>query len=132
MFIANAVAAIANKTFILTYGEEYNNSMMFFSLLFATIICFIIFMVSNKTNVKTAFKRSWYVPFVSGLCNGVHNTFVGLMAVLLPSGVVYPVIAIGGLAVSIVAALFIFKEKLERVQWIGIALGAVAVLLLNL
>lgn len=132
LFVANAAAAITNKTFILNYGSEYNNSMMFFALALATLICAIIFAFSDKTNVKTVFKRSWYVPLSAGVLNGVHNALVGLLAVMLPSGMVYPVLAVGGLAVSIIAALVIFKEKLKKTQWVGIAFGAVAILLLNL
>ncbi len=132
MFLTNAAAAIADKTFILTYGQEYNASMMFFAMAFAFVICTVIFAFSDKTNVKTALKRSWYVPLASGVCNGIHNMLVGILAVMLPTVVVYPVIAVGGLAVSIIAALFIFKERLEKIQWLGIAIGAVAILLLNL
>jgi multidrug transporter EmrE-like cation transporter len=42
------------------------------------------------------------------------------------------VIAVGGLAVTSIFSLVAFKEKLHWWQWVGVAVGAVAVALLSL
>ena len=52
------------------------------------------------------------------------------MANLLPSSVVYPVISVGGLILTALASLLLFKEKLRPAQWAGMGLGCVSVILL--
>ena len=63
----------------------------------------------------------------------LRNLFVIFLATspISPS-VIYPVIAVGGLSVSSIFSLVVFKEKLYWWQWLGILVGAVAVVLLSI
>lgn len=53
------------------------------------------------------------------------------LTALSPS-LIYPVLGVGGLAVVTIFSLLVFKEKMRWWQWIGVAVGAVAVLLLSI
>ena len=53
------------------------------------------------------------------------------MTDLSPS-LIYPVVSVGGLAVVTIFSLFVFKEKMYPKQWFGVAIGAVAVVLLSI
>lgn len=44
----------------------------------------------------------------------------------------YPVLSVGALALVCIASIVIFKEKFSVVQYIGIVLGVVAIVLLQL
>ena len=73
------------------------------------------------------------VAFPAGICNLILNVFVMLMAVTdLSPSLIYPVIGVGGLAVITVFSLLVFKEKMRWWQWLGVAVGAIAVLLLSI
>ena len=50
----------------------------------------------------------------------------------LSPSLIYPVIGVGGLAVVTIVSLFIFREKMRWWQWVGVAVGAVAVALLSI
>ncbi len=132
LFFANVSCTVIQKTQIRTYGEEYGNMLMLFAMLFASVFSLIHFLVSSKKDIKIIIKQSISFPILAGICNGLLNLFVILMATRLPSSVVYPVVSIGGLCVSIFASVFFFKEKLKRTQWIGVAFGLISVLLLTL
>ena len=56
-----------------------------------------------------------------------------LMAVTtLSPSLIYPVIGVGSLAVVTIFSLFVFKEKMHWWQWVGVAVGALAVALLSI
>ena len=61
----------------------------------------------------------------------------GIMLTLLlnrnmSTSVIYPSLAVGGLIVTLVFSVFAFRERLRPAQWCGIAVGCVALVLLNI
>lgn len=51
---------------------------------------------------------------------------------VMPSAVFFPLVNGGGLVLSTLASITLFRERLSRRQWLGLALGTLAVLLLCL
>ena len=63
----------------------------------------------------------------------LSNTFILLMIkAQLSSSIIYPTVAVGGLILTILISLISFKERLRPLQWCGIVIGSVALVLLNL
>ena len=69
---------------------------------------------------------------VVGACNIGGNLSILLALTALAGAVVYPLVNSGGLLLVTVLAWIIFKEKINRLNAIGIALTLAAVLLINL
>jgi len=46
--------------------------------------------------------------------------------------ILYPDVAVGGLIITTLFATLLFREKLQPMQWLGLFVGAVALVLLNL
>ncbi len=132
MFISNLACTIIQKEQALNYDESCGNMFMFFALIFSVIFSFFLFMFGDKSDTKIIIKTSSIFPLLAGILNALQNFFVILMATKLPSGVVYPVLSIGGLAISILVSLILFKEKLKWTQWLGIVLGTISILLLQI
>ena len=106
---------------------------MMFAMTVAVAIFVFQYVRSDKTDTSTMLKTSSWIPALSGLSNVAMNVFVMLLATApISSSIVYPVIAVGGLATVSLFSLFVFKEKLFWWQWLGIVVGAVAVALLSL
>ena len=68
---------------------------------------------------------------------GVTNLLVNLVVMMLvqtdlTASLIYPVIGVGGLSVVLIVSLAAFREKLRWWQWIGIAFGAAATVLLSI
>ena len=78
-------------------------------------------------------KKSWWVPIVTGATNVGLNVFVMLLAnsAISPS-LVYPTIGVGSLCVVTLFSLFVFKDRMRWWQWVGVAVGMLAVVLLSL
>ena len=78
-------------------------------------------------------RKSWWTPVLASFSNVALNALVMLMALTeLPASLIYPVIGVGSLAVVAIFSLFFFKEKMHWRQWLGIFVGAIAVVLLSI
>lgn len=131
--VGNAGCSIVQRAQQLQYHGEHGNMMMFFASGFSLVAFFILYLRSDKSDTKTLLRRNWFSPVCAGVCNVALNFFVIKMATTeLSPSLIYPVIGVGSLMVVIVFSLFLFKEKMNRFQWIGIAIGSVAVALLSI
>ena len=129
----NAGCSIVQRTQQVAYNGEHGNMLMVFATGFCALAYLVIYLFSDKTDTPTMLKTSWWMPVVAGLCSLILNVAVMLMALTdLSPSLIYPVIGVGGLAVVTVFSLFMFKEKMRWWQWLGVAIGAVSVLLLSL
>ena len=72
------------------------------------------------------------VGVVSGICVAACNAINLFLSGKMPSAVLFPILNGGSLVIVVVASMILFREKLSLKQWIGIILGAIAVLLLCL
>ena len=132
-FFSNAGCTIVQRTQQLAYNGQHGKMLMVFAIGFSLVIYALIYLRSDKKDTPAMLKTSWWMPVGAGICNLLVNLFVMLLALTaLSTSLIYPVIGVGGLAVVTVFSLLVFKEKMRWWQWLGVAVGAVAVLLLSL
>ncbi len=67
---------------------------------------------------------------LSGASAAVNNKLNLFLSGVLDSSVMFPVVNGGGLMLTTLAATFVFRERLSKKQWLGLAIGFVAVMLL--
>ena len=131
--VGNAGCSIVQKYQQIAFDYQHKNMFMFFGVSFASVVCAMLAIREEKTNWKKAFKSSWQFPALTGCSSALSNVFTLLMIRYEMSPVIiYPGIAVGGLIITTLISLFGFHEKLRPMQWCGIAVGAVALVLLNL
>ena len=81
-------------------------------------------------------EKKKFIPFLllwmalSGGCVAVNNKLNLFLSGVMDSAVFFPIVNGGGLMLACLAGFLLFKEKLSKKQWIGIAVGVVAVILL--
>lgn len=132
-FIANAGCSILQRTQQIRYDGKYGNFLMLIATGVSVVICLIAYFKSNRADSKIIVKRSWYIPVAAGGMNGLLNLLVILLATsTLSPSLIYPVIGVGSLAVTTIFSALIFKEKMRWWQWVGVAVGAIAVALLSM
>lgn len=133
-FAGNAGCSIIQKTQQMHFNGQHGKIMMVFAILFAVVFTLVVYLKSDKRDSKAILKSSAVaLPIGTGVFNVFLNLFVIILATspISPS-VIYPVIAVGGLSVASIFTFAVFKEKLHWWQWLGIAVGAVAVVLLSI
>ena len=70
------------------------------------------------------------IMVISGICVAVNNKVNLDLSGKIPSVIFFPVVNGGGLILSTLASVIIFREKLSCKKWAGIFVGLLAVVLL--
>lgn len=127
-FIGNGMCSTIQKMQQLKFDGSCKNEFMIIALIFAAVILFAAALAQGGGKRSLPFKYA--VP--NGICNGVVNLLVMILTGLIPNAILFPSISAGGIALSCITAIFIFKEKLTKIQAIGYITGILSVVLLNL
>ena len=68
----------------------------------------------------------------AGIGIALNNIINLYLSGTVPSAIFFPIVNGGGLILTTLASVFFFRERLTRIQWLGIALGFIATMLLCL
>lgn len=67
---------------------------------------------------------------VVGICVAVNNKLNLFLSGVMDSAVFFPLVNGGGLVLTALAAVLLFRERLSHKQWVGVLVGIVAVIFL--
>lgn len=87
----------------------------------------------GRENVKAGKKQVLPllgIMLANGTCVAVNNKFNLYLSGVMDSAIFFPIVNGGGLVLSTLAAVLLFKERLSKRQWLGILLGIASVVLL--
>lgn len=126
--------AVAQRTQQMNFNGDYGNMLMVFGMAISLVFSLVVyFKQERKDGLQIIKSYSVAIPLFDGVFNFLYNLFVILLATsILSSTVIYPVIAVGALALSSIFSVVFFKEKLRWWQWLGMIVGAGAVVLLSI
>jgi drug/metabolite transporter (DMT)-like permease len=132
-FISNAGCSITQRTQQINFNGQHGKMLMAFATLISLVVCLFIYLRSDKSDSPFILKHAGIFPVVAALCNvGLNMITIILATSKISPSLIYPVIGVGGLAVTLLFSQLAFKEKLRITQWFGILAGAVATVLLSL
>lgn len=121
-------ADIMSKVFEETGPLQYSDIFLLITFVMAVLLCTALMLLRGERPKKA--------DVLFGILIGVPNYFsarVILKAIEhLPAVIVFPTYNVGALVAVTVAGIFLFREKLGRRQWIGVAAILAAILLLNI
>jgi bacterial/archaeal transporter family protein len=112
--------------------DAYVNQLLY-TVGLAPLMIFVAWAVHKRSagEVRDGRNRGIFWAFLTGILGGVGN--IAFFQALVKGGkasVVSPVTALFPM-VTVLLALIFLKEKLGRVQWVGLALAFVAIYLLS-
>ena len=87
----------------------------------------------EKREEKNGKRQVWLllgIMIASGACVAVNNKFNLYLSGVMDSAVFFPIVNGGGLVLTTLAAVLLFKETLSTKQWIGVVLGIASVVFL--
>lgn len=129
----NAFLTIIQREQQNVFHGEHGSMLMTFGLGVASVLSLIRFFKSDRSNASTLARSSLPFPVASGVTGALLNLFVILLAsTALSPAVIYPVLAVGALMLNVTFSIVTLREKMSAKQWIGFALGVLAITLLNL
>ena len=129
-FVSNGMCSTVQKMQQMAFDGAYKNEFMIYALIPVTIVLFVLGFM-QPGNKLSMLKPCLKYGVVKGLANGFMNYLVMVTSAMLPNAVLFPSISAGGLVLTFICAVTLYKEKLSRMQYIGYSLGIIAVVLLN-
>lgn len=131
--VGNAGIGIVLRYQQMAFDYQHKNMFMFFGVLFGAVFCALLALREDKKHWKAAIRSSWMFSALAGSSSALSNVFIILMIQQqMSASIIYPGIAVGGLMITTIISFVGFRERLRPLQWVGLAIGAVALALLNL
>lgn len=131
VFFSNGMCSTVQKMQQLKFDGAYKNEFMIIALAVVTIVLFTVGIL-QKGNKTEMLKPCLKYGVVKGFGNGFMNYLVMVVSAALPNAVLFPSISAGGIVLTYICSLLIYKEKLTRIQTVGYILGIVSIVFLNL
>lgn len=133
ILLGNAGCSILQRTQQRAFDGQFGNQLMVCATLIAAVTCGLMCLKDDTRGWKQVLREYWYYPVIAGSSSAICNVFIILMAsTSLSTSLIYPALAIGGLTLTTMVSVLVCKERLKLSQWIGLVIGAVALVLLNL
>lgn len=136
-FAANGGIGIMQKVHQSSaYKDELSLFLIIAFLVSAAVcaLCMLPLGKQRKQQVATeAATPRWMIPTVmilGGACVALNHRFNLHLSGVMDSAVFFPIANGGGLILTTIAAVVLFRERLAKLQWLGIMLGIASVIFL--
>lgn len=130
--IANGFISIVTRYQQIRFNDETSNEFMMLSLGGAFIILIVLSLFIDGKNFKYILRHGTVYGFFAGLFNGAKNFVALIIYTYLPISVASPVQSGTSTILAFSASILLYKEKFSKVQIMGVILGAISVILLNI
>lgn len=132
-FIGNGGCSTVQKIQVENQNGKYSNEFMITALIISAMVMIILSLSTEKKSLPHNLKKGFALYAICGIANGVVN----LLVILLSNGrmaasVMFPLISAGGIIATFFISLFVYKERLSRLQTAGLISGIGAIVFLNI
>lgn len=133
-FVGNGMCSTVQKIQQINQEGLYKSEFMIVALGISIVAVGVLAVITERKQILPALKKGAMCFIPCGLANGIVNFLVIYLSApgRMAASVMFPVISGGGIVLTFLISLFIYKEKLSKWQLIGSGLGLVSVILLNL
>lgn len=131
-FLFNGTCSTVQTLQQKVFFGEYKNELMVLSLGIAAVTIFCIALWQERKDLSACIKNGLVLGVAKGSFNGMMNFLVMVLALRMASSLLFPILSVGTILASSAFSVLIYKEKLSRQQYIGLAVGLAAIVLLNL
>ncbi len=131
-FLGNGFCSVIQKAQQIKCNAQYKNEFMIVALILSSVILMITALYREKNRFVTHLKTGFPFYVICGGSNALTNVFVLSLANTMRASVMFPIISSGSLIATFLISVGCFKEKLTKLQYIGVLLGVISVILLNI
>ena len=114
------------------FNATLDNEFMIITLSLSFLILLVIGLIKDGKDLPYILRHGSLFAALAGLSNGATNALSLIVTTMMLVAVSTPVKAGVKIVLSFLVSLIIFREKFLKRQIVGVALGAVALVLLNL
>lgn len=131
-FAGNGMCSIIQTAAQKSFQGQYKSEFMIGAMLVVVVICGVIIGIRREYRSFVWGAEPAY-GFLCGACNATVNLLVMLLLVSeLPVSMIFTLISAGSVVTTYVASRFFFREKLNRMQNIGLVVGLLSIVLITI
>ncbi len=131
-FVGNGMCSVTQKMCQQVFGDRYSSEFMIVALGISFIASLALGLATSRKDTLTHLKYGVVPAGACGVLNGVVNQFVMILNGVLPASMMFPLISAGGIIIVYFLSKWLYKEKLSKLQTLGLIVGIASVILLNL
>ena len=132
--VTNGVLGVMQKIHQNTEYKSQSTAFLVSAFAFMTAVSALIWLYERKKAGENRFdpnaKQTGFA-LASGAVLAVPHVANLYLAGTLPSAVFFPIFNTGSLIITLIVATVFFREKLTRLQWLGIVLGIISSLFVS-
>ncbi len=136
-FFATGIIGVMQKIHQTSEHKDELNAFLIISFAFSFFVSMLLaFVYRCKRHNKNIYSKriNSYFPvllmLLSGIFVALNNKLNLYLSGVIDSAVFFPLVNGGGLILSSLASVVVFKEKLSKIQWIGVVIGIISVVLI--
>ena len=130
-FAGNGMCSTVQKMQQLHFDGAYKSEFMIVALAVVIVISVIVGFL-QPGNKKDEFTECLKYAPMSGITNGIVNMLTMMLTAMIPNAVLFPSLSAGGIVLTFIISIAVYKEKLTKMQLVGYAAGTVSVIMLSL
>ncbi len=131
-FIGNGLCSTIQNIQQRRFDGAQNGNFMVYALAIAFVSLAVIVTVFERKDFGKFIKKGSFLAAATGICNGATNLLVMICIATIASSIFFPLLSGSGLVITFLISAFIYKEKFIPRQLVGLGLGLVSIILLNL
>lgn len=131
-FLGNGFCSTVQRIQQIKCEGKFKNEFMVVALLISFLVFMVLTFLYDRKDLLINVKKGFISCFICGISNGVVNLFVIILSLSMAASVMFPIISAGGIIFSAITAIFLFKEKLSKLQYLGLVIGIISVIFLNI
>lgn len=125
--LANGFCSVLQKYHQRFFPGQYQVDFMLLSMSTTAIILSVLHFLKKEKLPKPCMLGA-----ISGIMNGAANLIVLLLAATQNATSLFPLISAGNAMAAWLAGVLFFREKMQKLQFIGLAAGLAGIIILNL
>lgn len=130
-FFGSGMCSTVQKMQQLQFDRQYKSEFMVIALAIEAVALLTLSLV-RKERIWKEPRRFVFYGILDGIANGGSNLLTMILTGLIANAILFPSISAGGLVLSFVLAVGLYKEKLSYMQMFGYAIGVVSIICLNI
>lgn len=133
LIVGNGGSMVIQKYQQLHYDGKHGSMLMFFAMGIACIACAIRYIIKGRCRLSELSRVSLVFPIISGMSSAIFNMLIIiLLSTTIPESVIFPTAAVGGMLLTSGFSVVCYRERLQARQWVGLIVGAAALVFLNI
>lgn len=130
--VTNGVCSTVQPAQTEKFGGKYDAVFMVIALAMVSLFLLVFILFKERGEIIPSVKCGAHLMVLCGIANGLVNLFVMIASAVIPNSVMFPLISAGGIVLTWLISVFLYKEKLSVKQNIGLVLGIISIVFLNL